>query len=155
LQAWLASCKMCHERERMKYTAQAGAIVIRQNGAGIRILLIRPRRSVDRWIFPKGTVEPGESAEDAAVREAQEEAGVEGEVLRRVGRPLEFENGRGHVRVQYFLLRMASESPSPEGRQKRWCSPRDALARVSFGAGRKLLRTALASLDAGDRPDFA
>lgn len=138
----------------MKYTTQAGAIVFRQNGSGLRFLLIRPRRSRDRWIFPKGTIERGESAEHAALREAQEEAGVEGEVMGPVGRPIEYENGRGPVRVQYFLLRLASEAPSPEGREKRWCSPKDALSRVSFGRGRKLLKTALDALDAdgGARP---
>lgn len=134
----------------MKYTAQAGAIVFRENGTGVKFLLIRPRRSQDRWIFPKGTVERGETLEHAAVREAHEEAGVDGEVVGAVGQPIEFQNGRGPVRVQYFLVKLAADAPSPEGREKRWCSPKDALKRVSVGRGKKLLRSALESLGGGE-----
>jgi 8-oxo-dGTP diphosphatase len=37
------------------------------------------------WQFPAGKVEPGESAEDAAVREAGEETGLTVDAVRRLG----------------------------------------------------------------------
>jgi ADP-ribose pyrophosphatase YjhB (NUDIX family) len=53
----------------------AGAIV----SCGERILLLR--RSIEpaygRWVFPGGFVDRGEHPEEAAVREAREEAGVQ------------------------------------------------------------------------------
>jgi 8-oxo-dGTP pyrophosphatase MutT (NUDIX family) len=51
-------------------TAAAVAIF---DGAG-RILLVRER---ELWSYPGGRLEPGETPEQAAVREAKEEAGIE------------------------------------------------------------------------------
>lgn len=57
----------------------AGAVVWRANGKGIEVLLIhRPR--YDDWSLPKGKCEPGESYEDCAVREVEEEVGLRGEL---------------------------------------------------------------------------
>ena len=43
---------------------------------GRRVLLVREREHGGGWYMPAGRVEPGESLEDAAVRETLEEAGV-------------------------------------------------------------------------------
>jgi ADP-ribose pyrophosphatase YjhB (NUDIX family) len=40
---------------------------------------------MDEWILPKGGVERGESLEDTASRETQEEAGVKGTVKLSLG----------------------------------------------------------------------
>ena len=42
-----------------------------------RVLLVLER---DEWSYPGGRLEPGETPEQAAVREAQEEAGIEVEL---------------------------------------------------------------------------
>ena len=50
----------------------AGAVVFRP---GREVLLVhRPR--YDDWSFPKGKLDPGESAQAAAVREVEEETGL-------------------------------------------------------------------------------
>ncbi len=63
---------------------QIAAAVIVVDG---RLLLVR--RAVSEgalvWQFPAGKVEPGESAEDAAVREAGEETGLTVRAVRRLG----------------------------------------------------------------------
>jgi 8-oxo-dGTP diphosphatase len=52
----------------------AGGIVMRDNGGEIEVLVVhRPHRS--DWSFPKGKVEDGESLEQTAVREVEEETG--------------------------------------------------------------------------------
>jgi 8-oxo-dGTP pyrophosphatase MutT (NUDIX family) len=56
---------------------QAGAIPFQQDPAGLRVLLITSRDS-GRWVIPKGGVEPGQTAIQAAEVEAFEEAGVKG-----------------------------------------------------------------------------
>ena len=55
----------------------AGGVVWRPVGDGIEVLLVhRPR--YDDWSLPKGKLEPGESWEDGARREVEEETGVTG-----------------------------------------------------------------------------
>jgi len=121
---------------------QSGGIVFRRDGGVVSILLVRAKRAPDLWILPKGHIEPGESDADTALRETQEEAGVTGELIGPVGQPLEFDNGREFVRVQYFLIRALSESPETDGRVKQWFPFDEAVAAVGFEETRQLLREA-------------
>lgn len=50
-----------------------------------KFLLVK-RRDVPIWVLPGGGVDPGELPEDAAVREVQEESGVEVRIVRKVAR---------------------------------------------------------------------
>ena len=83
---------------------QAGAIVVRSGKSEPRILLVTARRNPNNWIFPKGHVEEGETLKAAAVREAREEAGVEGKVVGLAGK-MTFEFGDNTYRVHYFVVR--------------------------------------------------
>ena len=127
---------------------QAGGIVFRRNGAGISILLVRAKRDPSAWIFPKGHIEPGETARATAVRETREEAGVQGEAIGEVGDPQEFEWAGRWYRVQYFLIRMTSESDETDGREKAWFSFDEALDRISFTSARDLLLQARKRIEA-------
>jgi 8-oxo-dGTP pyrophosphatase MutT (NUDIX family) len=52
-----------------------GGVVWRHGPGGLEVLLIhRPR--YDDWSFPKGKVDGGESDEEAALREVEEEVGL-------------------------------------------------------------------------------
>jgi 8-oxo-dGTP pyrophosphatase MutT (NUDIX family) len=128
---------------------QAGGIAVRRHGHQWSVLLVRSKKDPSIWIFPKGHIEPGESAIDTALRETAEEAGVIGDLIGPVGEPLEFQSGREAVRVRYFLIRATGEHDSPEGREKAWYRLDDAVAQLSFENARLLLRDAgelLASL---------
>ncbi|MDQ8155024.1 MAG: NUDIX domain-containing protein, partial [Gemmatimonadota bacterium] len=57
----------------------AGGIVFRRSPEGLRVLLIRD--SYQNWGFPKGHLEAGESPDVAAVREVEEETGLDGLTL--------------------------------------------------------------------------
>jgi 8-oxo-dGTP pyrophosphatase MutT (NUDIX family) len=118
---------------------QAGGIVVRTDGKRPSVLLVRAKKDPTIWIFPKGHIEPGETAEAAALREAYEESGAEGELLAPVGEPVEFQLGEVRVRVRYFLIRVISESPSPEGREKRWFTLDEARRALGFENARRLL----------------
>ncbi|MDO4552896.1 MAG: NUDIX domain-containing protein [Bacillota bacterium] len=55
-------------------TDSAGAIVVRREGSGLQVLLVKGKNG--RWMFPKGHIRPGETEEEAAVRETREETGI-------------------------------------------------------------------------------
>lgn len=48
-----------------------------------QVLLVK-RRDIPVWVLPGGGIDPGETAELAAIREAQEETGYEVVILRKV-----------------------------------------------------------------------
>ncbi len=65
----------------------SGGVIFRPEAAGIEIALIRKTLKGGKriWCLPKGWVEPGESLEEAAVREVREETGLDGEILQKIG----------------------------------------------------------------------
>jgi ADP-ribose pyrophosphatase YjhB (NUDIX family) len=128
--------------------AQAGGLVVRDEDDRLAVLLVRAKKDPTVWVFPKGHIEPGESAADAAVREVQEESGVVAELVGPIGGPQEFQSGKEQVSVQYFLMRARSESASSEGREKHWFSVDEAMRALSFENARQLVRDAQSALAA-------
>jgi 8-oxo-dGTP diphosphatase len=70
----------------------AAAIVVSEG----RVLMVRRRVGEEQlsWQFPAGEVEPGETREDAAVRETQEETGLEVAALKLLGERIHPKTGR-------------------------------------------------------------
>jgi len=66
----------------MAAAESAGVLLYRRAASGLEVLLVHPGgpywRAKDdgAWTIPKGTIEPGEAALDAAVRELREETGI-------------------------------------------------------------------------------
>ena len=123
----------------MKTIEQAGAIVISAQSRNRRLLLVTSRRNREHWLFPKGHVEYGETLKEAALREAEEEAGVRGTIVARAGR-LTFSMNSESVVVHYFVVATKDRGRPEKGRQLAWCSYKEALERLSFEDSRALLR---------------
>lgn len=64
--------------------------------SGGKVLMVRRRVSEGKlsWQFPAGAIEPGEGAEDAAVRETEEETGLSVKAVRLLGERVHPNTGR-------------------------------------------------------------
>lgn len=127
----------------------AGGVIFRGDG-GHQVLLIKD--SYGNWGFPKGHIEPGESALEAAVRECQEETGIRRlEVRVPVGSTdWYFRQGDSviHKFCDYFLMEAADgqgvSAQTAEGVQACvWMRPEEAMSRVSYENARRVLEKAL------------
>ena len=56
---------------------QAGVIPYLEHAGELRMVLVTSRRT-GRWVFPKGSIDPGMTPQEAAAQEALEEAGLIG-----------------------------------------------------------------------------
>jgi diadenosine hexaphosphate hydrolase (ATP-forming) len=142
-------------RSARRVVEGAGGVVV--NDAG-DVLLIRHRNG--SWVFPKGHIEAGESKVDAAVREVEEEAGVQAVVIDpRQTWQTEYVNPRREGRrITWYLLRTQAteavmrEAIFPTG---GFFDPEEAVGMLAFDEDRQLLLHALraakrAGIVAGD-----
>lgn len=131
----------------------AGGVVVRGGAAaggasvGGDILLITVAGG--RWQLPKGRLEAGETAEQAAVREVEEETGVRGRVrlaLPAIDYWFTRPDRRIHKRVDYFLLDYvggSTEGYDPhEVDGAAWMPWSEALARLTFANERRVVEAA-------------
>lgn len=71
-----------HSQHHTRRQVVAGFVIFRRTHDGIKFLLLYRRGSY--WNFPKGHFEVGETSEDAALREVEEETGIRRSELRIV-----------------------------------------------------------------------
>ena len=110
----------------MEQCLSAGVVVVRDSADGTRFLLLRAYRN---WDFPKGVVEPGEDPLAAAMREAQEETGLNDLVFEWGTEFVETDPYARNKVARYYLARSRSErvilkvNPElgrPEHHEHRW-----------------------------------
>jgi ADP-ribose pyrophosphatase YjhB (NUDIX family) len=117
---------------------EAGAIVMRLTGQDPEVLLVRAKRPPHDWIFPKGHIEAGETAEDAARRELAEEAGVTGRLLGFVGES-RFVNRDRDFHVVYHLFEPLVTGLPHESREQEWFTIVQATDALAFQGAQDLL----------------
>ena len=124
-----------------KDQVSAGGVVFRRGGAGVEVALISVGER-GRWQLPKGLVGRGESPEEAALREAREETGLEAELIAHV-ETIEYwyfstERGarvRFHKFVHFYLMRYVSGDVADhdhEVNEARWVGIEEAAAMLAF-----------------------
>jgi 8-oxo-dGTP pyrophosphatase MutT (NUDIX family) len=118
---------------------QYAALPIRFTGAGKLQVLLLTSRGTRRWVIPKGWPIPKLSPGAAAVREAYEEAGLEGAIESET--PIghyHYDKGLGgggaaRVQVGVFLLRVSRQLqawPEQAERETHWYDPDEAAGLV-------------------------
>lgn len=116
----------------------AGGLVVRDG----RVLLVH-RPKYDDWTFPKGKVEPGETDEQAALREVREETGFDCRSGTEVA-TVRYVDGHGRPkRVRYWRMTVvggAATIPNREVDDLRWLAPGDASTLLTYEHDQALAR---------------
>ena len=125
------------------------------------VAAIRPNGRDRVWALPKGRIDEGETAADAAVREVREETGVEGRVVEKLGdvRYVYTASWKGGARifkvVSFFLLRAGrgrigeiAEEMRIEVAEARWLPLDEAPQLLTYGGEREMAARALERVEA-------
>lgn len=133
----------------------AGGIVIRQVDGRFEVAVIRPAgKSVTA--LPKGHIDPGENAEQAATREVNEETGLTATLEQKLGDVKYVYRWRGTTifkEVAFFLFRYDSgtidvltEQMRKEVDRAYWLSLDEATVKLTYPGERDMAQRARAAL---------
>ena len=115
----------------------AGGVVL--DGDGRVAVIYRPK--YDDWTLPKGKLEPGESWEQAAVREVEEETGLVCELDDELG-SVTYTDRHGRPKsVRYWRMTVCDGEfrPNREVSELRWLSLEEAAQQLSFDRDREIV----------------
>jgi 8-oxo-dGTP pyrophosphatase MutT (NUDIX family) len=142
--ALVALCLICVLVEEKLLAA--GGIIIDNSTDSPRVLLVhRPR--YDDWSFPKGKLDPGETVEEAALREVKEETGLKCRIIRKLA-VMQYDyrtRRKGLLKpkaVHYFLMERLNHRirvPGDEVDLAEWVKLDEAAQRLTYEQDRKLL----------------
>ncbi len=126
----------------------AGGVVFRSNNEEAEIAIVRMVPDL-RWQLPKGLIDPGETIEQAALREVREESGLNAELHSSID-TIEYwfvadrngERVRYHKFVHFFLMRYESGDVGDhdqEVEEARWVNLETALRMLAFKGEREVV----------------
>jgi 8-oxo-dGTP pyrophosphatase MutT (NUDIX family) len=119
----------------------AGGVVCRRGPGGLTEVAVVHRPVQDDWTLPKGKLDGGETAEQAALREVEEETGMRCQLVRPAGGTAYVDRrGRDKI-VCYWIMRPLAGRFQPNGEVDalRWLTVDEALAQLTYPVDRALL----------------
>jgi 8-oxo-dGTP pyrophosphatase MutT (NUDIX family) len=133
---------------------QAGAIPFRWKKGAIEVCLIR-NKGQSKWKIPKGFVDPGETPEEAALKEAWEEAGLTGRLVGGSIGSYEYEKWGNELTVSVFLMEVTGEEDRWEEsrlRERGWSPVETAFSMLRKHPVKPLLDAAATKLERRKKP---
>lgn len=128
----------------------AGGVILRTVAGAVEVLVVHRDRYGD-WTLPKGKRDPGESDEQAALREVEEETGLPCLIVGPGGHS-DYIDPKGRPKhVVYFRMEPAEPDAPPrphnpaEVDEARWLPVEQASAILSYDRDREVLLASLAS----------
>jgi 8-oxo-dGTP diphosphatase len=132
----------------------AGGLVVRRDPDGSREIALVHRPRYDDWSFPKGKLLAGESDEQTALREVEEETGLRCRLGIDLG-SVSYRDGEGRPKVVRYWAMEAGEgafAPGDEVDELRWVPVEETGAALTYDHDRALLETYLRA--AGEAPAY-
>lgn len=133
----------------------SGGIVIRERNGVVEVAVIRPAGKTVTAL-PKGHIDPGENAEQAATREVNEETGLTATLEQKLGDVKYVYRWRGNTifkEVAFFLFRYVSgeidvltEQMRKEVDRAYWIPLDEALTKLTYPGERDMANRAKAAL---------
>ena len=141
----------------MKREFSAGGVLVRKLDGQWALAVIRPAgKPPGTWALPKGRIGAGESAQETAVREVEEETGAHGRALAELGDTEYWFNWGGErvfKVVTFFLVEYEggelddiAEEFRHEVAEVRWLPLADAAALMTYKGEREVVEKAAVAL---------
>jgi 8-oxo-dGTP pyrophosphatase MutT (NUDIX family) len=125
------------------YIRQAAAIPVKD-----RTVCLVTSSNGRRWVIPKGVIDPGHTAGEAALQEAWEEAGLTGVLRPEPVGSYVYPKWGSTCHVTVFVMEVADAAedwPERGVRQRAWVKPEEAVKRIEEVGLRAILQAALAA----------
>lgn len=138
---------------RTKDEVSAGGVVYRRTDHGVEVLICRTSTN-QKWVLPKGLIDPGESVTQTAIREVREEVGVNTRIVTVLDPAEHYTFTRGDMRVfktvHYFLMEYESGNEADHDHEMEavlWTTMDQALNMLAYESARSVMRRAKAKLE--------
>jgi 8-oxo-dGTP pyrophosphatase MutT (NUDIX family) len=137
-------------KPRNEHSSGGAVIMFREGKPFVALIATRGKK---RWGLPKGAVSEGETSEQAALREVNEETGLEATIVKPLDTIEYFFRASGTLirkRVDFYLMTFTGGELRPqlsEVDDVEWVPLSEAIHRASFESERKLLEMALREVE--------
>ena len=121
----------------------AGGVIVRDDGC----VAVVHRPKYNDWTLPKGKLDPGETFEQAALREVEEETGLRAELVRELP-STHYRDSKDRPKiVRYWLMHAAGGEfePNDEVDDLRWLTPQEVANLLTHDRDREVVAAATGS----------
>jgi ADP-ribose pyrophosphatase YjhB (NUDIX family) len=128
---------------RSRFEFSAGGVV--QDGDRLLMVKVENLEGRQLWTFPKGHIEKGEKAQDAALREVEEETGYACQIVNPLDRVQYFFQRNGELTkktVTWFLMKPLERTGTHDAEEileTEWVTLVEAMKRARYKSDKKIL----------------